>query len=91
VKLSDVQKAALKPFDQLEYRDQPSWPGSDQPRPKCRISVTLTVWCGGLPDCDEWLHLEAAQKRHGAREAKRAGWKLTRERGWLCPRCAGEA
>ncbi len=43
------------------------------------------VECGG---CHEWQHDASGMVGRAVWAFKRSGWKLTHERGWLCPICA---
>ena len=54
---------------------------------KGHFVTMVSVWCGL---CVEWVELDEVKKRKCAKQAKQAGWRLTRKHGWLCPRCAKE-
>jgi hypothetical protein len=83
----DVQKMPLAPLDQIA--PSPAFMVNGRPvdaeKPAGAIRKYLDVWCG---TCEEWRHLEAKRMGEAAREAKRYGWKLTEEHGWICPACA---
>lgn len=55
--------------------------------PKGHISTSKTVWCGA---CMEWSQYEEPTDKKAARRARRDGWTLTREWGWLCPDCSAK-
>lgn len=48
------------------------------------ISREFTVWCGG---CIEWRQEGAARQALAAKAFRKSGWKLTEQKGWLCPIC----
>jgi hypothetical protein len=50
------------------------------------ISREHTFWCGH-PDCAEWKTFPSWTLTIAHRDAKRAGWRKTKEHGWLCPAC----
>ena len=50
-----------------------------------KISTEYTFWCGL---CVRWDQLPSeGSKKLTIVEARRAGWKLTKENGWICPKC----
>jgi hypothetical protein len=55
---------------------------------KGRIGIALTVWCG-YPDCYRWRFLQSNRLRGAEREARDAGWRLSRRYGWVCDHHAG--
>ena len=59
----------------------------DVTRAKGGIRAYYTVWCGS---CDEFRELGGKTIRACGTEAKKLGWRNTRERGWLCPECVAE-
>ena len=58
--------------------------------PKGVISKRLTMTCGGEYACTEWMDCGNTTVCEAAADARRGGWKFTKERGWLCPECAKE-
>jgi len=49
-----------------------------------RISTEYTFWCGL---CSRWDQLPSeGSKKLTATAARRTGWKLTKENGWVCPK-----
>jgi hypothetical protein len=48
------------------------------------INKQYTVWCGC---CPVWDQLSAINKAIATKEFKKAGWKYTKEKGWLCKVC----
>lgn len=47
------------------------------------ITTERTIWCGS---CAEWD--QKSDEPRMAAAWRKAGWRLTRKRGWLCPACA---
>ena len=55
-----------------------------------RITREFTVWCAD--PCSIWVQTsEAESVSEAGRVFRKMGWRRTRARGWLCPRCAKEA
>lgn len=48
------------------------------------ISRQHTVFCGV---CGNWDREESELKSKCIKVWKKLGWKLTKDRGWLCPNC----
>ncbi len=52
---------------------------------KGEISIEHTVWCG---ICMNWEQAAEPTKRLMGIFARSRGWKYTKEKGWVCPKCA---
>ena len=57
----------------------------EEERPRGWISTEFTFWCGC---CDRWEQFAAVHKTEASGFARGCGWRYTRAKGWLCPRCA---
>lgn len=51
------------------------------------ISIEFTFWCG-LRDCEYWEQFGGPKKKFAIEDAKKRGWKKTKNHGWVCPECA---
>lgn len=49
-----------------------------------KIVMTFTVWCAS---CDNHISPKSDTKGWAMAQAKQAGWKEKRHKGWLCPSC----
>lgn len=60
-------------------------------RYKGYVNTQYTFWCGGNAkrQCVEWSQYSGPRSL-ATKDAKRAGWRLTREFGWQCPDCRKE-
>ena len=69
-------------FSYIESRDMTvSEEEYEYPEAKGQISRETTIWCDL---CPEWNSQPGVGN---APRWRKAGWKLTRERGWICPNC----
>jgi hypothetical protein len=60
-----------------------AWVG-DTDHPLGHMTIERTVWCGL---CVKWSQQCEHSQRRMNRVVRSAGWRKTRERGWLCPAC----
>jgi len=44
----------------------------------------IEIWCG---KCNWWEYLESLKVIFAKPEAKKKGWKFTKENGWICLKC----
>lgn len=56
-------------------------------KPRGSISREYTAWCGV---CEYWDQTAARNITDAIKDFKRDGWKNTRKRGWVCPKCMKE-
>jgi len=49
------------------------------------ITTEYTVWCS---ECEEWYQTPSSRtKAMAVKEFKSLGWKLIKNKEWLCPKC----
>lgn len=62
----------------------PNLPKPDEITKGC-ITKEHTVWC--CEPCVKWFQISSSTKAEAIKEFKWMGWRLSKDKGWLCPDC----